>query len=254
MAATASLYARPNPIRESATARQMRYNWTMRTDTPYDVRLSVPVRVNELFKSIQGESTWAGLPCTFVRLTGCHLRCTWCDTPYAYNGGEVMPVGEVIARVEELGTNLVEVTGGEPLLQDGCIPLIEILVMRGHIVLVETSGTVPIHHLPVAAIKIMDLKCPSSGVCEQNDFANIEALSPCDEVKFVLADRADYEWSRGIIRRYNLARRCKQVLLSTVHGQLDPADVVHWMLEDNLPARFQLQLHKYIWPPNQQGV
>jgi len=221
---------------------------------PYDARLSATVRVNELFKSIQGESTWAGLPCTFVRLTGCHLRCAWCDTTYAYDGGEMMAVGDLLERVEELGTELVEVTGGEPLLQDGCIPLVEMLILRGHVVLVETSGTLPIHRLPVAAIKIMDLKCPSSGMCELNDLSNIEYLSPCDEVKFVLADRADYEWCRCIVRKYNLERRCKQVLLSPVHGRLDSADVVHWMLEDNLPARFQLQLHKYIWPPHQQGV
>jgi 7-carboxy-7-deazaguanine synthase len=226
----------------------------MHTSTLQDNRLTFNLRVSEIFKSIQGESTWAGLPCGFVRLTGCHIRCAWCDTEYAMSGGETMPLGGILDRVAEMNVPLVEVTGGEPLLQENCIALIDLLLLRDYVVLVETSGTVPVHNLPVSAIKIMDIKCPGSGVSDRNDFSNIEALSPADEVKFVIADRGDYLWARDVIRKYNLPERCKQVLLSPVYNAVEPRDIVKWMLEDELDARFQLPLHKYIWGPDQRGV
>ncbi len=210
--------------------------------------------LTEIYRSVQGESTWAGLPCTFIRFTGCNLRCRWCDTEYAFYGGEKWPLDRVLERVTELGVPLVEITGGEPLLHKGCPLLAEALLDRGHTVLCETSGALPIDRLPADVIKIMDLKCPGSGECDKNDWANIARLSPRDEVKFVLADRADYEWSRDVVRRHELSRRCNAVLFSTVFGGVPARDVVDWILEDGLEVRFQLQMHKYIWPPDQKGV
>lgn len=219
-----------------------------------DPRLRRSVTLTEIYRSIQGESTWAGLPCTFIRFTGCHLRCVWCDTAYAFHGGEKWTVGGVLDRVAELAVPLVEITGGEPLLHKGCPVLAECLLERGYTVLCETSGALPIGLLPPEVVKIMDLKCPGSGESERNDWSNIDALSPRDEVKFVLADRADYEWSRDVVRRYRLPQRCHAVLFSTVFGGPAPRDVVDWILEDGLEVRFQLQMHKYIWPPDQKGV
>lgn len=210
--------------------------------------------VTEIFKSVQGESTWAGKPCVFVRLTGCNLRCTWCDTAYAFHGGTKMSVDEVVRRVEELDCPLVEITGGEPLLHKACPTLAQRLLDLGLTVLCETSGSLPIDRLPEGVIRIMDLKCPGSGECERNDWSNIDRLGPRDEVKFVIADRADYEWSRDMISRYNLSSRCNEVLFSPVFGSIEPRALVEWVLEDKLDVRFQLQLHKLVWPPDQKGV
>ncbi len=209
--------------------------------------------INEIYLSIQGESSWAGLPCVFVRLTGCNLRCTYCDTEYAFYEGDRRTVEEVVAQTRSFGITLVEITGGEPLLQRGCATLAAKLLESGHTVLVETSGAFPIDVLPAGAVRIMDLKCPSSGECEKNDWSNIDRLTNRDEVKFVIGDRGDYEWTKDVMRRYDLSNRCT-VLLSTVFGKIQPVTVTEWMLADRLKARFQLQMHKYIWDPRKRGV
>lgn len=216
--------------------------------------LDATLVVTEIFKSIQGESTWAGLPCTFVRLTGCPNRCVYCDTRYAYEGGSPMKVGRVLEECGRLGAPLVEITGGEPLAQEGCPALARQLLDAEYTVLVETSGTVPAAGLPPGAVKIIDFKCPSSGVCDRNDWSNVSALTSRDEVKFVIADRADYEWSRDALYRHQLASRCHVVLFSPVFGVLVPRQLAAWILEDNLPVRLHLQWHKHIWPPDQRGV
>jgi len=218
------------------------------------VDTSATLTITEIYKSVQGESTWAGLPCIFVRLTGCHLRCVWCDTEYAFHGGTKMTIAGVLDACRDLHCNLVEITGGEPLLQKNCGPLAQALLDQGYTVLCETSGAIPIDRLPDEVIKIMDLKCPDSGEEDKNDWSNIEKLSPRDEVKFVIAGRRDYEWSRDVIRRHNLAERCNAVLLSPVFGSVDPQSIVDWMMEDDLGARFQLQMHKFIWPPDTKSV
>lgn len=213
------------------------------------------LRVTEIFHSIQGESTWAGAPCVFIRLSGCNLRCVWCDTTYAFEGGTTMTLEEVLAAVERYGAKLVEITGGEPLAQKDCPELAQQLLDRGYTVLVETNGSLPIDTLPKAAIKIMDLKCPDSGMCEQNRWPNLDGLHPDrDEVKFVLAGRRDYEWSRDILRGYELHKHCHAVLFAPAFGLMDPRQLAEWILEDHLPVRLQLQLHKFIWPPNLRGV
>lgn len=219
------------------------------THTPGDTLV-----VTEIYRSIQGESTWAGAPCTFIRLTGCNLRCVWCDTEYAFHDGARMAIPEILAECRRLDCPLVEITGGEPLLQKGCPRLAEALLAEGYTVLCETSGALPLAGLPGDVIKIMDLKCPGSGECDKNDWANIDALGRRDEVKFVIASREDYEWSRDVLRKYNLAARCHAVLFSPVFGAIDPKDIVAWLLEDRLEVRFQLQMHKFIWPPGQKGV
>lgn len=212
------------------------------------------LRITEIYKSIQGESTWAGLPCTFVRTTGCNLRCSWCDSVYSFYGGTWMALDEILSRVEALDCKLVELTGGEPLLQ----PMVPILAGRlqalGCTVLVETSGERPIETLPDGVIRIMDLKCPDSGECGRNRMENIAHLKKYDEVKFVLASRRDYEFARAQIAEHDLGQRVNAVLLSVVFGKLEPVQVVEWMLEDKLPARFQLQMHKFIWEPTAKGV
>lgn len=213
------------------------------------------LRIIEVYASVQGESTWAGLPCVFIRLARCNLRCAWCDTAYSFKGGEKRTIESLVDEAAAFGIPLVEVTGGEPLAQRDCGLLCEGLIARGHTVLVETSGSLPITILPEAAIKIMDLKCPDSGECARNHWPNLEALNPAqDEVKFVLASRRDYEWCRDVIRERRLETRCKAILLSPVFGRINPRDIVAWMLEDHLPARFQLQMHKFIWPPDMKGV
>ncbi len=217
------------------------------------------LRVTEIFHSIQGESTWAGLPCTFVRLTGCPLRCVWCDTGYAFQGGEKMALEEVIARVEGIGTPLVEVTGGEPLVQPGVFPLVSELLERGFTVLVETSGAVDVSPLDPRAHKIMDLKCPGSGEAEKNLWANLDHLTGLDEVKFVVKDRTDYEWTREAIRGRALDERLENgslraLLVSPVWNEIDLEELSGWILEDGLPVRLQLQLHKLIWGPDATGV
>lgn len=210
--------------------------------------------VNEIFYSIQGESTRAGRPCVFVRLTACDLRCSWCDTPYAFHEGTKRSLDDIIAEVERYDCPLVEITGGEPLLQDEVYPLMEQLLARGRTVMLETGGHRPITRVPRAVVKIVDVKCPASGEAGRNDWGNLDALAPHDEVKFVIQDRADYEFARDVVGRYNLASRAAAVLLSPVHGVLEPRLLSEWMLADHLPARLQLQVHKYIWSPTTRGV
>lgn len=205
------------------------------------------VRVNEIFHSIQGESTWAGRPCVFVRLTGCNLRCTWCDTAYAFYEGAQMEIASVMERVRGYGCKLVELTGGEPLLQKGIHALLEALLQEEYEVLIETSGERDISELDARVIRIMDLKCPDSGEVERNRWANLENLRARDEVKFVIASKRDYEWARGVIAEYRLVGRVNAILLSPVFGTLEPVALAEWILEDRLAARMQLQMHKYIW-------
>ena len=210
--------------------------------------------VNEIYQSVQGESTWAGLPCVFVRLTFCDLRCTYCDTEYAFYEGNKMELGEIVEKVRSFGCPLVEVTGGEPLLQPNCVPLLHMLCEAGFTVLLETSGAHDIAAVDPRVHRIMDLKTPSSGEEGRNLYANIAHLTPRDELKFVVGSREDYEWAREKIRGHDLATKVNAVLLSPVFGKIAPSDMVSWMLEDKLPARFQLQMHKFIWEPRARGV
>jgi 7-carboxy-7-deazaguanine synthase len=210
--------------------------------------------INEIFHSIQGESSHAGQLCVFVRLTACDLRCTWCDTAYAFHEGRKMSVDEVVAAVEAHGTALVEITGGEPLLQEDVYPLMDRLLDSGKTVMLESGGHRPTSRVPAAVLKIVDIKCPGSGEAAKNDWSNLDRLEPHDEVKFVVRDRADYEFACDTIARHGLASRAACVLISPVHGVLDPKTVSEWMLADRLPARLQLQLHKYIWSPTTRGV
>jgi 7-carboxy-7-deazaguanine synthase len=203
---------------------------------------------------VQGESSFAGLPCTFVRLSGCNLRCSWCDTPHAFYGGTRLPFPEVVSRALALETELIEITGGEPLLQPGVLPLMRELADRGRTVLLETSGERDVSEVDPRVHRIVDLKTPSSGESHRNFWDNLAVLGTRDEVKFVMADRADYEWTREVLVRERLAERVGHVLLSCVFDRLPPADVVRWMLEDRLQARFQLQMHKHIWDPSRTGV
>ncbi len=216
--------------------------------------VSERLHINEIFLSVQGESSHAGRPCVFVRLTGCNLRCRWCDTEYAFYDGRRMTTAEVAEIVHGHRCELVEITGGEPLLQEGIYPLIDRLLAAGHTVMVETSGASDVGRLDPRVIKIMDLKCPASGECERNLWSNLDHLTSRDEVKFVIAERRDYEWARDIIVARELAAKVRAVLFSPVFGELEPARLASWMLDDRLPARLQLQLHKYIWPPGARGV
>ncbi|MCB2189621.1 MAG: radical SAM protein [Deltaproteobacteria bacterium] len=211
------------------------------------------VKVTEIFQSIQGESSLAGLPAAFVRLAGCPLACTWCDTAYAREGGAEMSLEEVLRQVRALGWGLVLVTGGEPLAQAAGLELIELLAGAGHQVMVETSGALDITPVDPRAKLVLDVKCPSSGMAAHMRWENLAALRPGDEVKFVLADREDYLYARRVIRE-TLWPPQVELLLSTVHGRLAPADAVAWLLADRLPVRFQLQLHKCIWSPEARGV
>ena len=210
--------------------------------------------IHEVYASIQGESTFAGLPCTFVRTTGCNLRCVWCDTPQAFHGGVRRARGDVLAEALATRTPLVEVTGGEPLLQPGVIPLLRELCDAGREVLLETSGEADVSRVDPRVHKIMDLKAPGSGESHRNRWSNLEHVGPRDEIKFVLASRADYEFMRDTVRARSLALRTPHLLASTVFGALSPKDLVRWVLEDGLAVRVQLQMHKYIWPPDAQGV
>lgn len=210
--------------------------------------------INEVFHSIQGESSRAGRPCVFVRLTACDLRCSWCDTEYAFHEGRKRSVDDVVAEVAQYGCELVEITGGEPLLQEDVYPLMERLLSMGRTVLVETGGHRSIERVPPAVIKIVDVKCPGSGEAAKNDWRNLDRVSAHDEVKFVIKDRTDYEFASDVVRRHDLASRCAAVLFSPVHGVLEPKTLAGWMLADRVPARLQLQMHKYIWPATQRGV
>ncbi|NIP60561.1 MAG: radical SAM protein [Gemmatimonadetes bacterium] len=217
------------------------------------------LRVTEIFHSIQGESTRAGLPCTFVRLTGCPLRCVWCDTEYAFYGGERMGLDGIVDRVREIGTPLVEITGGEPLVHPNAFVLADRLLDEGFTVLVETSGAVDVARLDPRVHKIMDLKCPGSGEASRNRWENLEHLTARDEVKFVVRDRRDYEWARDAIRERGLERRLREgelgaLLISPVWDEIAWETLAGWILEDRLPVRLQLQLHKLIWGPDVKGV
>jgi len=212
------------------------------------------IRIHEIYESIQGESTFAGLPCTFVRLSRCNLRCRWCDTPQAFEGGTQLPRAEVLEKALSFGTPLVELTGGEPLLQPGAIPLLQELCDSGRTVLLETSGERDISGVDPRVHRIMDLKAPGSDESHRNRWENIEHLSQRDEVKVVLSDRADYDWAKAVIQEHDLASRVNAVLLSCVWGELDPKDLVQWVLEDRLPVRVQMQMHKLIWDADTQGV
>lgn len=214
---------------------------------------SLPLRVTEIFHSLQGESTFTGRPCVFVRLTGCPLRCTWCDTDYAFFGGQDLSIGEIVAAVRGYGCPLVEVTGGEPLAQPHALPLLEALADEGFTVLLETSGAVDASGVDPRVHLILDVKCPGSGMTGRMHWPNVERLRPQDEAKFVIQDRQDYEWAKGIVTQYGLADRCT-LLFSPVFGALDPRQLAEWVLADRLPVRFQLQLHKYVWAPDMRGV
>jgi 7-carboxy-7-deazaguanine synthase len=210
--------------------------------------------INEIYHSIQGESTWAGLPCVFVRLTFCDLRCTYCDTAYAFYEGEKKTLPEITTEVLKFDCPLVEITGGEPLLQKNVLPLMSVLADAGKTVLLETSGAHDIAKVDRRVHRIMDLKTPGSGECERNLWSNIKHLTTRDEVKFVIGSREDYEWSREKMREHNLPERCHAVLFSPIFGRIEPRQIVEWMLADNLAARFQLQMHKFIWAPTTRGV
>ena len=227
------------------------------------------MQVTEIYKSIQGESTYAGLPCVFVRLTGCNLRCTWCDSEYTFSGGRRMTLEEVIEEVEQLSPrgSLVEITGGEPMLQEReVVPLMQRLLDEGYTVLLETSGERPLEKVPKGVVKIVDVKCPNSGEPDTFRMENLETLSSGDEVKFVLSDRTDYEFARDFATRHHLAHLVNAVLFSpaftkeaagdrdTSHCLLDPRELAEWMLADSVPARLGLQIHKFIWDPAMKGV
>ena len=210
--------------------------------------------VHEIYRSVQGETSFAGRPCTLIRLTGCNLRCSWCDTPHAFHGGKRMTRPEVLRTALAFNTPLVLLTGGEPLLQPGARPLLRELCDAGRTVLVETSGERDIADIDPRVHRIVDMKPPGSGEAHRNRYENLALLTARDELKFVLCDRRDYEWARELIQREQLRPRVNELLLSPVHGKLDPQQLVQWLLEDQLDARVQLQLHKYIWSPDTQGV
>ncbi|HEX3817905.1 MAG TPA: radical SAM protein [Chthoniobacterales bacterium] len=210
--------------------------------------------INEIYLSLQGESTWAGLPCVFVRLTFCDLRCTYCDTEYAFYEGKKQSLGEIVEAVRGFDCPLVEITGGEPLLQKNVLPLMTLLADAGLTVLLETSGAHDIAPVDARVHRIMDLKTPGSGEVARNLFANLDHLTQRDEVKFVIGSREDYEWSRAQVEKFGLASRCRAVLFSPIFGRIDPRAIVEWILADKLPVRFQLQMHKFIWTPTQRGV
>jgi 7-carboxy-7-deazaguanine synthase len=213
----------------------------------------VSLRVNEVFFSIQGEGTRAGLPCVFVRLTGCPLRCVYCDTAYAFHEGQSREEGDVVAEIERHPCRLVEVTGGEPLSQPAAFLFVTRLLDAGWRVLVETSGHVALDRLDPRAVAIMDVKTPASGEGHRMEWRNLELLKPTDEAKFVVGSRADYDWSRDLVRERRLAERCT-VLFSPVHGVVHPGELARWVLDDGLPVRVQVQLHKYLWPGVERGV
>jgi 7-carboxy-7-deazaguanine synthase len=211
------------------------------------------LKINEIYLSLQGESSWAGLPCVFVRLTGCSLRCTWCDTAYAFYEGADETLESILAKVDAFGATMAEITGGEPLEQEGVYPLIESLLKKNYRVLLETSGAVDLDRVPKAVVKIMDVKCPGSGEDNRNLWANLEKLVPGqDEIKFVIKDRVDYDYARDVIGRYGLGGKFT-LLFSPSHEELEASQLSEWMLRDKVPARLNLQLHKYVWPNDVKG-
>lgn len=211
------------------------------------------LQITEIFKSVQGESSYAGLPCVFVRLAGCNLRCRYCDTEYAFYDGKETTVSETVATVEKFGLRLVEITGGEPLLQSESIDLMKRFLNLNYKVMLETGGSLSIQDVPKEVIKIVDLKCPSSGEVDKNDFKNLSRLAPHDEIKFVIGDRNDYEWSREILKKYELEEKAN-VLFSPVFEVVSLRLLAEWILKDNLSVRLQTQLHKHIWDKHATGV
>jgi len=211
------------------------------------------VNIAEIFTSIQGESTFCGFPCTFIRVAGCNLRCSYCDTPYAFEGGEELKVGEILGKVRNAGIPLVEITGGEPLLQEECYMLITHLLGEGYTVLLETNGSLSLKKVDRRVVKITDIKCPGSGMSAHMDFSNIEWLNKKDEVKFVVSNRGDFDWAGDIIDRYGLLEKCT-VLMSPELSKLEPREIAGWIMEGKRQLRLQLQLHKIIWPELNRGV
>jgi len=221
----------------------------------YNFRVRAPaLTITEVYPSIQGESSFAGQPCVFVRLTACDLRCRWCDTVYAFREGRKQPLDDILAEVRQLGLPLVELTGGEPLLQSGAIPLMQRLIDEGYTVLLETGGHVPIDRVPAGVHRIVDVKCPGSGEAHRMHWPNLALLTPRDEVKFVVSDRVDYQYACDVLGEHGLAARCHAVQFSPAWGLLAPADLAAWILADRLPVRLQLQQHKYIWDPAARRV
>lgn len=212
------------------------------------------MKISEIFYSIQGESTYAGLPCAFIRLAGCDLRCTYCDTQYAFYEGTEMSVSEVMGMVEGFGTRLVSVTGGEPMLQKSVQDLFAQLLGKGHTVLLETGGHISLANVDPRVHKIMDLKCPSSAMESHNDYGNILFLTRKDELKFVIGDRPDFDWACDVIRRHDISSRVGAILVSPVYGKLSCKDLADWVLKCGIAVRLQLQLHKIIWPDMKRGV
>jgi 7-carboxy-7-deazaguanine synthase len=210
--------------------------------------------INEIFHSIQGESTHAGRPCVFVRLTACDLRCSWCDTPYAFHEGQKMSVDDVVGRVCAYGCDVVEITGGEPLLQKDVYLLMQRLLDEGQTVMLETGGHLSVDQVPAGVVRVIDVKCPGSGESDKNYWPNLDQLWSTDEVKFVIKDRADYEYARDVVSKHDQVGRCAAVHFSPVHGVQDPKQLAAWVLADRLKVRVQLQLHKYIWDPTTRGV
>jgi 7-carboxy-7-deazaguanine synthase len=216
--------------------------------------LEKTLTINEIYQSIQGESTWAGERCIFVRLTFCNLRCNYCDTEYAFYEGKKQTLKEIFDVVAAFHCPLVEITGGEPLVQKNVLQLMSMLCDAGHTVLIETSGAHDISDIDPRVHRIMDLKTPGSGEVDKNRWSNINHLTTRDEVKFVMGSREDYDWSYDKVRRFDLIKRCHAVLFSPIFGRIDPRQIVEWILADELDVRFQLQMHKFIWSPAQRGV
>jgi 7-carboxy-7-deazaguanine synthase len=210
------------------------------------------LRITEIYYSIQGEGTKAGLPCIFIRLTGCNLRCTWCDTEYGYNGGSDMSHDDILSEIQQYNCSLVEITGGEPLMQEETPVLVDLLLEKEYTVMVETAGSLDISVLSENVIRIVDMKCPGSGMSDKNDYQNLQRLTDIDELKFVLADKKDFDWSCDLIKKHKLHNR--EVIFSPVYGDLNLTDLADWILKSNLNIRMQIQLHKYIWGPDKTGV
>src|SRR3989339_158693 len=211
------------------------------------------MKICEIFTSIQGESSYAGMPCTFIRLTGCNLRCLYCDTAYAYEEGMELTEAEIISEVELIGVHLVTITGGEPLLQEETFRLTERLIGEGYKVLIETNGTMSIKDIDSRAVIVLDIKTPGSGMWEEMDLSNLDYIKPTDEIKFVITDREDYEWSKDVMHKYKLGSKC-QVFFSPAFGILLPESLVKWILEDRLDVRLNLQMHKYIYGSDRRGI
>jgi len=213
----------------------------------------MPLKINEIYYSVQGESTHSGRSCVFIRLTYCNLRCSYCDTEYAFYEGKDMDIGDIMSEIQQWDCNLVEVTGGEPLFQEECIDLLNELVNSKYEVMLETGGSISISDVPKNVIKIVDFKCPSSAMEKKNLWSNVDDLQPHDEVKFVIGNREDFDWAKDRITEYSLDKICT-LLFSPTFGEIDPKQIVEWILAENLPVRMQMQMHKMIWSPDKQGV